>query len=312
MKNKHLVLIFMSVLLLGLILRQIPWHCRETVGAPLVKLPAEDIYRIRIDRADGTELLLERTPLGWTAEQSGRTVFLHPDTAQNLLRLLTQPIPLKQLDATDRRVLNADDAPLFVHVYAERRPTLSLQIGPQLLAPNGPQTLVRFVPNKSPYRAHGALRTPFDRTLDDFRNRQILPSPLHPICRIELRRPNDSIFVWEENHHPDSAELALPPKLQFWLNSVAQLSELPFADFFDESREKERLILSAVLTSCSGQVLTLRFFALQPPDLPEDIELLLRQRIRVLPRYVLHSSINPTNYFALLDAESGDRICNGP
>ncbi len=312
MKNKHLVLIFMSVLLLGLILRQMPWHCQETVGAPLVKLPAEDIYRIRINRADGTELLLERTPSGWTAEQSGRIVFLHPDTAQNLLRLLTQPIPLKQLDATDRRALTADDAPLFVHVHAERRSTLSLQIGPQLPTPAGPQTLVRFAQNKSLYRAHGALRTPFDRTLDDFRNRQILPLTLHPICRIELQRPNDSIFVWEGNHHSDSAELALPPNLQLWLNSVAQLSELPFADFFDESREKERLLLSAVLTSCTGQVLTLRFFALQPPDLPEDIELLLRQRIRVLPRYVLHSSINPTNYFALLDAEIGDRICKGP
>jgi len=289
-----------------------PWYCQEMVGAPLVKLPTEDIYRIRIKRADGTELLLERTPSGWTAEQSGRIVFLHPDTAQNLLRLLTQPIPLKQLDAADQRALSANDAPLFVYVNADRRPTLSLQIGPQLPTPAGAQTLVRFAQGKSLYRAHGALRTPFDRTLDDFRNRQILPLPLHPICRIELQRPNDSIFVWEGNHHSDSAELALPPNLQFWLNSVAQLSELPFADFFDESREKERLLLSAVLTSCTGQVLTLRFFALQPPDLPEDIELLLRQRIRVLPRYVLHSSINPTNYFALLDAEIGDRICKGP
>ncbi len=312
MKNKHLVLIFMSVLLLGFIFRRIPWHCRETVEAPLLKLPAEDIYRIRIDRADDTELLLERTTLGWTAEQNGRTVLLHPDTAQNLLRLLTQPIPLKQLDATDRRALNADDAPLFVHVHADRRPTLSLQIGPQFPTLDGPQTLVRFAQSKSLYRAHGTLRTPFDRTLDDFRNRQILPFPLYPICRIELQRPNDSIFVWEENHHPDSAGLALPPNLQFWLNSVAQLRELPFADFFDESREKERLLLSAVLTSCSGQVLTLRFFALDPPDLPEDIELLLRQKIQTLPRYVLHSSANPTNYFALLDAEVGDRICNGP
>ncbi|MCS7035027.1 MAG: DUF4340 domain-containing protein [Saprospiraceae bacterium] len=317
MKNKHLVLLFLLVLLLGYVGRRLPWRCQSDLRSRFITAP-EAVYRIQISRTGQPDLFIEHTTAGWMAEQEGRTVPVSSDTMAALLGMLGQPAFFKPL--ADREGAAAFDsaAPIRLRLSLKDRPEVLLQFGLETPGPDGPWTLVRFAQHKSVYRVRGAFRTRFDRTLDDFRSRTLLPFEAEQVCRVAFHWPPDSSILWEKI---DTANWQLastssmeqsPLPLQYWLNAVSQLHNLPFADFFDESREEEWLSLSVAFTACDGRTCTLRFFVLEPPDIPEDIQRLRRQGVLRLPRYVAHSSANPHNYFVLTDADMAARLCAGP
>lgn len=318
MKNKHLVLIFLIVLLSGLLLRHVPWRCKTSVQSPLLKAPVEAVYRVHIRRRGQPDFLLEHTATGWVAEQGGRTVPVPMDTALAWVRLLAQPRSLTPLSEEDPMAALRLSSLLRLEVSAHHRPPLVLEIGPETAASDGVQTIVRFPQHKGIYRASGALRTPFERTLDDFRHRQVLSFPLANLCRLEIRWSADSSVFLEKDDSLDWRVIdskrtePLSASVQYWLNAVERLRNLPFADFFDENLEGRGPLLTAIFIACDGQTLTLRLFDLQPSDMPEDVGVLLNQGIKTPPPYALHSSANPHNYFALTDAALADRIARGP
>ncbi len=316
MKNKHLVLLFLLVLLLGLVGRRLPWRCQSDLRGRLVHAP-EAIYRIQVSREGQTDLFLEYTAAGWVAEQEGRIVPISRDTMAALFDLLGQLRHFTPLTDKESTRAFATAKPIHLQLFFSDRPPTSLQWGLEQSDSEGPWTLVRIAKQEGVYRVRGAFRSWFDRTIDDFRNRKLLLFDLTQACNIALYWPTDSSVLLEKidsitwqraSNTPENPYLSFP----YWLNAVAQLQNLPFADFFDESREEEWLCLTVVLTACDGKTFTLRFFALEPLDLPEDVRSLHRQGIKALPRYVAHSSANPHNYFALLDAEVGARLCAGP
>lgn len=317
MKNKHLVLLFLLVLLLGYVGRRLPWCCQSDLRSRLVPVP-EAVYRIQVSRKGQPDLFLECTAAGWVAEQEGRIVPVSNDTMKALLEILGQTTPFTPLKENEGVAAFASASPIHLRFSLQDRSEVSLQLGLDGQDSSGPWTLVRFAQHEGVYRVRGALRGSFERTLDDFRSRELLPFSIEQVCRVAWHWPPDSSIFWEKTDTATQQKAlsaspstsALP--FQYWLNAVAQLQNLPFADFFDESREEEWLRLTATLMTCKGQSLTLRFFVLEPPDIPEDIRPLRRQGIRSLPRYVAHSSANPRNYFVLTDAEMGARLCAGP
>ncbi len=317
MKNKHLVLLFLLVLLLGYVGRRLPWCCQSDLRSRLVPVP-EAVYRIQVSRKGQPDLFLERTAAGWVAEQEGRIVPVSNDTMKALLEILGQTTPFTPLKENEGVAAFASASPIHLRFSLQDRSEVSLQLGLDGQDSSGPWTLVRFAQHEGVYRVRGALRGSFERTLDDFRSRELLPFSIEQVCRVAWHWPPDSSIFWEKTDTATQQKAlsaspstsALP--FQYWLNAVAQLQNLPFADFFDESREEEWLRLTATLMTCEGRSLTLRFFVLEPPDIPEDIRPLHRQGIRSLPRYVAHSSANPRNYFVLTDAEMGARLCAGP
>jgi hypothetical protein len=317
MKNKHLVLLFLLVLLLGYVGRRLPWRCQSDLRSRLVPAP-EAVYRIQVSRGGQPDLFLERTAAGWVAEQEGRVVPVNSDTMAALLGMLGQTTSFTPLREKEGAAAFASVPPIHLRFSLKDRAEVSLELGLEVQAPDGPWTLVRFTQHEGVYRVRNAFRTLFDRTLDDFRSRELLPFSVEQMCRVALHwLPGSSVF-WEKNDTAawqkagDASFARNPLPLQYWLNAVAQLHNLPFADFFDESREEEWLRLTATLTACDGRAFTLRFFVLEPPDIPEDIHLLRRQGMQSLPRYVVHSSINPHHYFVLPDAKTGAWLCAGP
>ncbi len=318
MKNKHLVLLFMLVLLSGLVLRRVPWFCRAPLQAPLLRVSAEAVYRLRVLWPGRSEWSLERTAMGWMVEQDGRTVPISSDAARGFVLLFTQGIRLESVPVKVFEDAVAEAPLVQVLVEAHGTTPLALDIGPEIPGPTGAQTLIRFRSHAGHYRAYTALRSPLNRTLDSFRSRQLLAFVPDEVWQITFVWPPDSTTIFErrdsvvwQTPSEHGAELPFHP-VQYWLNAVAQLKDLPFADFFDESREEEWLQLTATLTAKSGQAVVLRFFAWHPPELPEDVGPLLKQGLRTPPRYVVHSSANPRHYFALPDAEMGERLSNGP
>lgn len=317
MKNKHLVLLFLLVLLLGYVGRRLPWRCQSDLRSRLVPAP-EAVYRIQVSRKGQPDLFLERTAAGWVAEQEGRIVPVSSDTMKVLLEILGQTTPFTPLRGNEGAAAFASVPLVHLRLSLQDRSEVSLQLGLEGQDSIGSWTLVRFAQHEGVYRVRGALRARFERTLDDFRSRELLPFTVEQVCRVAWHWPPDSSAVWEktdtatQQKAPNTSPSTSALPFQYWLNAVAQLQNLPFADFFDESREEEWLRLTATLTTCEGQALTLRFFVLEPPDIPEDIRPLRRQGIRSLPRYVAHSSANPHNYFMLPDAEMGARLCAGP
>ncbi|MEO6758201.1 MAG: hypothetical protein ABIO24_02025, partial [Saprospiraceae bacterium] len=98
----------------------------------------------------------------------------------------------------------------------------------------------------------------------------------------------------------------------------------PYADYFDDSRAVETLRARITLEFGGvggrglggqgrvgqGQALTLRVFQIDPADLPENLADLYREKVRPAP-FVLHSSQNPNNYFALADTSLAWQISYG-
>jgi hypothetical protein len=115
-------------------------------------------------------------------------------------------------------------------------------------------------------------------------------------------KKNDSTGRWET---PDIFSFS-DDSVQTWLQLFELLNGSPFADHFDESRARETLRSRATLHLASSDSLVFRVFYAKPPDLPEEISM---SKAKTLPVYILHSSQNPTNFFAPPDTLLLRRIC---
>ncbi|MFM8487533.1 MAG: hypothetical protein ACKOCH_14490, partial [Bacteroidota bacterium] len=69
MKNKHLVLLFLFVLLTGLVSRFSPWFKSDQIQSFLVKAEKNEIRRLSILNRQLPELLLEADDKNWYATQ---------------------------------------------------------------------------------------------------------------------------------------------------------------------------------------------------------------------------------------------------
>ncbi len=316
LKNKHLVLLFLIVLFAGWVARRIPWPYRSaSLKSALFTVDPADVYGLRITHPDGTDLLIEHTPAGWMAEQDGRSVPIPQDSATALIGLLTEPVALERpSNPASARMLS----PIRLQLLTHRGPTTWIEIGSE----SASQTLVRFPWRQGLYCARVALRSRLPQSPDALRERRLLPCPPTDICQITFAWPNkDSSLTWEKNpisrswYLVDDRKILSPQDsatIPRWLNAVARLNHLPFADFFEEEQDEHQLHLVVTLTTVDQTSVTLRFFKLSPVQDLEDPSLLLRQGMRTFPSHVVHSSANPLHFFALSDEYSIAQLHLGP
>lgn len=317
MKNKHLVLIFFTVLALGYATRWLPVRYRSFFESNLLLVDTATAQRITVSVPGKPDLFLERVESGWSAEQHGRTVPVSADTMSAMLDLLANLSAFQVLKTTrpDTLGLTAENA-LRVRVLHTNNQTEQVEIGAEGILGGNAWTYLRLPAHGGIYQVPGRLRSPLARTLDDFRSPTILPAPPEATSQIALTWPPDTTVVWEKQDSTGRWGLQNTPlslsadSVLNWLSLFNRLNGSPFADHFDESSESETLYATIVLGNRSPQ--TLRFFYLKPPDAPEDLTPLRLRGIRMLPSYVVHASINPLNYFAVTDTALVQRICRGP
>ena len=316
MKNKHLVLLFLAVLALGIAFRWLPVRYRSFFESNLLRGVTASGNRLARWVPGHPDLLLERVETGWSAEQEGRTVGVSADTVLAMLDLFARIASFQMLKTTRPDTLGlAPDNLLRVRIFHQNNLLEHIEIGAEGSTTNERWTYLRLPAHAGIYRVPGHLRKPFLRTLDDFRTNTVVIEPLDALTQLTCTYPPDTSFVLEKNDStgrwetPDNRRSISADSVRHWLLLLHRLNGSPFADHFDESSESETLCATIALKSATTQ--TLRFFYLKPPDAPEDLTNLRARGIRVLPSYVVHASTNPLNYFAVADTALVRRICEG-
>lgn len=319
MKNKHLVLLFLVVLTLGL-LRYLPIRYRPVFHNDLIRVDTAAMTRCIVLAPGQPELSIERSETGWAADQNGRVA---PLAATDMAPLLGALAGIRAWQRVKTGLPDSlgftPDKQVKVQVFDGKRLTEYFTLGHEIAKNNRPGTYLQLPMHEGVYLVEGHLRQLFARSLDDFRPKSVLsvsPAAVRSIGVWGVQA--DTVIVFEKN---DSLRRWVATKpaytlsddsVQNWLEALPRLNGNPFADYFDEGQERDTRMAAFYLRTDDSKELTVQFFALKPPNVPEDLTGLRRQRWHHLPVYVVHSSQNPMNYFAVEDTNLLRFLCVEP
>ena len=318
MKNKHLVLLFVATVAIGWLLRRAPWRAAQVFRTDLIQVDTARLSQLRIIVPGKPELLLERTETGWAALQEGRSAVVAAVDMAPLLRALVaiRSVRVVKSRQPDTLGLSATDG-IQVSVFQEGQPTEDFWVGREVLENKVPATFIRMTGHDGHYLVDQHLRRIFSRNLEDFRSTDICQFSPADVRTLTVEWParhwvlllrRDSADRWR-NMETDS--LRSDSAVQAWLQPLARLRRCPYADYFDDSRARETLHARITLGFAGPTPpLTLRLFRIDPADLPENLAELYREKTWPAP-FVLHSSQNPHNYFALADTVLAHQIAYG-
>lgn len=319
MKNKHLVLLFLLVLIIGLLSRHLPVRYRSFFQSELIRVDTAEMTKCVLLAPGQPELVLERTENGWAADQDGRVAPVAQEDMAPLLATLAGIHSFRRVKTGRPDTLGfTTDKLLRVRVFHQNRLVEYFELGDETLEENQPLTYLQLPLHNGVYLAPGHLRRIFARSLDDFRPKMLSRLSMDAIRRIGiLNQSADTLVVFEKNDSlqrwisRDRQFTLRDDSVQLWLGLFNRLNNSPFADNFDESQARETRVATLLLETADSVRLTFQFYALTPPNLPEDLSELRRQRVRTLPVYVMHSSENPLNYFAATDTNLVHFLCYG-
>ncbi len=312
MKNKHLVLLFLSVLVLGLLAKRLTWPANQFFKTNLIKVETDRIAQISIERYGQPELLLERAETAWVATQEGRTAVVRPEHIEPILAALSAVYSIRVVKKPRLDTLGfyAENA-LKIAVKQDDGAVRTFEVANETLENGRPATYILIKRYGEVFLVENHLRKVFSKKLDDFREKKVADFAPDEVKQIifdwtEREEPNvqypifknDSTGKWEPlgGTPPEISE----DSIQAWLSLFSRLNDAPFADYFDESRARETLLSQVEIGLSYPDSLVFRLFYVKPPDLPEEIS---TAKIKTLPVYVLHSSQNPSNFFAPQDTQ---------
>lgn len=304
MKNKHLVLLFLSVLLIGWLLGRFPWT--RNTGLPavdLLRLDTAQLVEIKIRSPKQAFRSLYRTDEGWMFSQSGGSQTV---PAGLMLELLSNLHPLTAEEVIyskqpDTLGFGTDDETWAIFRAAGGRLD-SMRIGRQFQNANW----VALSGHEGMYRVESNLTA-----LTRLDIHQFQPGPLLELdtsaleaCTVSLPlesftrlfRQADSTACWID---AASRQSISTDSMRRWLLLLPSLNRSEVTPFFDESRRDERLRGMVAFHGDFG-VKSLKFYMLSYPDLPEEIPKQDR-RPRLEPCYVVESSQRPFVFYAVYD-----------
>lgn len=319
MKNKHLVLLFLLVLIIGLLSRHLPVRYRSFFQSELIRVDTAEITKCVLLAPGQPELALERSENGWAVDQDGRVAPVAQEDMAPLLATLAGIHSFRRVKTSRPDTLGfTTDKLLRVRVFDQNRLVEYFELGNEVLEEDQPLTYLQLPLHNGVYLVPGHLRQIFARSLDDFRPGILVQVSTDAIRRIGISSgPADTLVVFDKN---DSLQRWISrnrrfslrdDSVQHWMGLFKRLNNSPFADNFDESQAHETRVATLLLETADSIRLTLQFYAFKPPNLPEDLSDLRRHRVRALPVYVMHSSDNPLNYFAATDTNLVHFLCYG-
>jgi len=307
MKNKHLVLLFISVLVLGLLAKRLSWPANEFFQDNLIKVETARIAQISIEQYGQPDLLLEQTETDWIATQDGRTTVVRPEHIEPILAAITALHSIRVIKRPRLDTLGFyEQNYLRIIVKQDDGSVREFDVANETLENGRPASYVLIKRYGEVFLVENHLRGIFSKKLNDFRHKKVADFYPQDVTKIifdwteteegNVQYPifkNDSTGKWEPLG-------AAPPEIsadsiQTWLGLFSRLNNAPFADYFDESRARETLLSQVEIGLSDADSLVFRLFYVRPPDLPEEIS---TAKIKTLPVYVLHSSQNPSNFFA--------------
>lgn len=312
MKNKHLVLLFLATLLVGLAVRRAPWRDSTFFQTNLLKLNSAEIQQVQIILPEQPPLFLLRGDTGWSVEQAERSVAVPSVAILPMLDALAdlRSIRIVKTRRPDTLGFTPGKAIQISITLADTRQEV-LSLGWETLENAQPTTFVQLPKHEGIYLVNNHLRNIFTKKLSDFRNSMITRFSPKDVIRFELRgkaldtlafQKIDSSGVWESS----KVSQTIPDEsVQIWLTKIARINGLGFADLFDDSHTSETSHAQIILElNNQPEPLVLRIYYFQ---LPASREKQTRKPEAI--SFVIHSSQNPTNYFELADTSLLRQIC---
>lgn len=299
LKNKHLVLFFLAIVVLGWLLSRLrPWGNTPELRAALLDVDTATAEVLQVLAPGYPPWSLHKTEGGWTLLADNRPMPMIPRQAAVLLAAAAQVHSIRVLSTGRPDTLGL--APGQYIVLAWQLPGgvyQRLHIGREMEG----GTWVKLPESHAVFLAAGHLRSQFALDARRFRSRQVIDWSVSALDSMTMAQGDTLIYRW----HRQGAD-----SVQLWLQGVLPFGEWPFADYFDETRGSELELARLTLYRGDEQAL-LHLYRWMPPNLPEDLHA-VRGLGDALPAYVWHSSTNPLNYFSLSDTLRAQRLLNGP
>jgi hypothetical protein len=317
MKNKHLVLLFLAALVIGLITRGWPWKTVPNFEAELIKIDTSSLSQLAIRMANRPELILERTEKGWVAIQGSRTTVVAPQMIKPLLLILSD-VRSGQIIRSSRPdtfgLSNGESLQLSIW-NGKNDPDL-IKIGRSLMIKGLPACYIQLGQHEEIFFIQTDLRAIFNKTMLDFRDEKVIsydPSLVtgfsigwNPGMGVDFNKaPDQPLWISITGVNPPVPE----DSVQAWLQQFEHLNTCRFADYFDETNADGKRLARIQLIWNKGNV-TLDFFHVSKQDLPEEYRDFGNPKT-LAATYFVHSSQNSSNYFALQDTALAHRICYG-
>lgn len=319
MKNKHLLLIFLLTLLLGLAARYTPWFKSDLFSTDLISIDSLALQRISITLPGQPELLLERSDEGWVASQDALAVRTADSCVAPVLRALAQIHSRRIVHSSQRDTLSLS-AGQAIHVEALLKNGRKevFEIGREIAENKQPATFIEIDRHEGIYLADHYLRRIFNLSLDNFRTKWILALQPGALSGLHILTPGVDTLHWQKI---DTARVWIPAPaglpasaaaVDQWLKSLLQLNGMPFADHFDENHGEDYLA-TAIELDVAGQEepVWLHVYKGTPVNSLEAKKDRWPTKTR-LPEYVVQSSQNPYSYFVLSDTVLLHKIMAGP
>lgn len=318
MKNKHLVLLFLSVLALGLIARWVPFKYSGNFEGNLLQIDTLLLTRIRITAPAQPDLILERTETQWVAEQAGRNSPVADAEIRQMLRILNGAGTYEVVHTLQPDTLGFDPATILrLQLFQKSNPPEIVEIGTEIVKSTGSFTYLRLPEHQGIYLVPGQFRTTFFQNLDNFRSKNVLLFDPVTVQKIGIKVNGLKSYFWNKADSipawisADGRSQLGADTVLTWLHLFEKLQGCDFSDNFDETREQEFWYATIHLGLSSGKLLDLHFFYQNPPNIPEDVSRLRQKSKSGLAAFILHSSQNPLNYFTLSDTLLAYQICLG-
>lgn len=317
MKNKHLVLLFLLTLLVGLAVRRAPWRNATFFQTNLLRLDTAAVQQIQITLPGQSPLFLLRGETGWSAEQESRNVKMPPELAQKMLAALADLRSIRIAKTTRPDTLGFGPATaIHLNLVLDNNQQESLTIGWETVEHSQAASFVQLPKHAGIYLVNNHLRNVFFKHLTDLRNRDLLRFSPSTVRGFALTGQNlDSLFFQKDDstalwRHPQHGTTLSDEQVQKWLSRIAKIQGLPFADFFDESHADDSFHARIDLEfKTPGDSLTLKIFHMYPIHVPEEMPTQSPDKRQLAP-FAIQSSQNPLNYFAFSDTALLRQICH--
>ena len=316
MKNKHLVLLFLLTLGLGLAIRHAPWREAAFPGTQLLPTDTAEIRRIEIQMPGQSVLVLTLNDAGWDAEQKNRSTNVPPAQSQQILAALSNLSASGLIKTTRPDTLGFSPASMIrVTVFYANEPTKYLDIGTEIIKNGKPVTFVRMYRHEGVYMIENKIRPVFSSTLTDYRSAAMPGFDPNNVQGFSISgkgfdslavQRNDSLGCWLSSL---GNRRLRQDSVSRWLETIAALKTQPFADLFDETLASKTFYAQITLQLRTlDEPLTLKVFHLSHPVWPEEMPESASDK-RPLSPYVFYFSQYPSNYYMLSDTTLLPWIC---
>ncbi len=289
MKNKHLVLIFLMLIVAAYFSRKQFGKRERSFETVLVQVDTSSLNTVAFSAPGEEEFSLTKTDGGWVLSDGRRSAGAEPGPVSRLLQALER-IETRQIATKNKElwpVYGVDGEQGFrVRLYKGSKPTHDFFVGREDFEPNTQSIIsyIRMAGENTVFVVDGFLTMHIGRTFDNYRNRVLLRMTKDmEVTEFSLEMPDTSFaFRRTPNGWILGGQVLDSMQVEDYLNVLRNISGEAYADDFDEL-QSDRF---------PRHTLTIR-----GKNIPEPFVVTCYEDTLHKPPFVFRSSQNPRAFF---------------